>query len=318
MTTQKKYAPGMKELSDIVAGLYKDVKLMKECSWLGGAQKFASKHNGWIATKEDLTGPEGVPDGVDEILIRDKDGNIRVVNGYTLKPSHHALRQAYYTEVPRNDDKTLRDLGYEPDTLQYKMRLGRPKKGMTMKQYKHNLYEYNPVWNPDGTPTGEWKLNEFSEKLPKAAVGLRNMSKPSPFKIFGEWLHQLWQYYAQNNAETFAAIPADVKLRVHNLWSHLEYLNRIVVPVFQQMGIDYNSLPYREDVTKYTNRAEFKQRALLLLQQLLVDGEKTRLEEEFLAELAEFFNRGLEYANTFEYQSKPPKPPELKRQRNQA
>ena len=114
--TQYNYEPGMKELADIVAGLYKDVKLMKECSWLGGAQKFASKHKGWTATNEDITGPRGVPDGVDEILIRDKKGNIRVVNGYTLKPSHHALRQAYYSEVPRNDDKTLSELSYEPTT----------------------------------------------------------------------------------------------------------------------------------------------------------------------------------------------------------
>ncbi len=95
--TQYNYEPGMKELADIVAGLYKDVKLMKECSWLGGAQKFASKRKGWTAEKADITGPSGIPDGVDEILVRDKKGNIRVVNGYTLKSSKHALRHAYYS-----------------------------------------------------------------------------------------------------------------------------------------------------------------------------------------------------------------------------
>ena len=59
---------GMPELINIVAGLQKDIKRINQCLTLPGAQQYVSNKPFWQAHEADITGPNGKPDGVKEVL----------------------------------------------------------------------------------------------------------------------------------------------------------------------------------------------------------------------------------------------------------
>ena len=69
--------PGMSELVNIVAGLEKDAKKINACLTKQGAQEYIARNNknGWYAWKGDITGPDGVPDSIPEVLVSDSKGN---------------------------------------------------------------------------------------------------------------------------------------------------------------------------------------------------------------------------------------------------
>ena len=71
------------ELVNIVAGLQKDVKRINACLTKQGADEYIAKNNkhGWYAWEGDITGPNAVPDGINEIIVTDSKGNIKIVNG---------------------------------------------------------------------------------------------------------------------------------------------------------------------------------------------------------------------------------------------
>ena len=81
-----KVLPGMSELVNIVAGLQKDVKRINACLTKQGADEYIvkNKKNGWYAWEGDITGPNGVPDGINEVIVTDTKGNIKIVNEYIL------------------------------------------------------------------------------------------------------------------------------------------------------------------------------------------------------------------------------------------
>ena len=254
------FSPGMKELGDIVAGLYKDVKLLKECSWLGGAQKYASKHKDWKATKEDIIGPRGVPDGVDEILVRDKKGNIRVINGFTVVPSKHAERQAYLSDVERWDDAALDEEGITEPSRR-RARKGRPRE--TMKQYLNNeLYNYTPALDNQGQPTGQWVLPNNSLLQSKASGYLRGKSSPHPRNIFRRLVKPIWDKVKVNFAP---GTPTDVILGIYRIWFNGEYTNHVIRPVLEHMHITADSIPDKKALTHITSSAAFKNNALYYL-----------------------------------------------------
>lgn len=245
---------GMDQLAQIVAGLYKDVKLIKSASNLAGAQRYASKHKGWVATKEDITGPNKVPDGVDEILIRDKHGNIRVVNGWTTIPSKFAERQAYYDNVPT---WTEAELASRTDLtpMGKKLMVGRPK--FSMKKFKHDFNEMVPdIVN--GIYTGKWNygISDFEGNGVKAMRGDR--IKPAPKALFTQMIKEVWDHEKER-------IPVENRLDVYRVWSNGEYLTKVVIPSLTAIGVEYNSLPYKEDVAKQTNKKHFKDAALRIL-----------------------------------------------------
>lgn len=95
------YQPGMKELTDIVAKLQKDVKRFNQCVTLVGAEKYAAnKGDNWSAFAADVTGPNGAKDGIEEIFVADGNGNVRIVNGVGLAKSDYPMRKAYQTIYP--------------------------------------------------------------------------------------------------------------------------------------------------------------------------------------------------------------------------
>ena len=103
------YRPGYDELLHLVAGLQKDVKRIQDCVTLEGANDWIKRYkkNGWTVYEDDITGPKGVPDGIKEIFVVDKKGNLRIVNGWALKKSDFPLRKAYRLENKTKDARKM-------------------------------------------------------------------------------------------------------------------------------------------------------------------------------------------------------------------
>ena len=97
--------PGYDELIHIVAGLQKDVKKINQCITLDGAKEYASKRKNWTAHEEDITGPHGKPDGINEVFVCDAKGNLKVINGVGLEKSQYPYRKAYRTMKPTKDER---------------------------------------------------------------------------------------------------------------------------------------------------------------------------------------------------------------------
>ena len=119
------YQKGYGELLDIVAGLQKDVKRINQCMTLPGAQAYVSKRKNWSAIEDDITGPNGKPDGIKEVLVFDAKGNLKVVNGYTLTASDYPYRKYYITKYPTAEDRRghpfsdfvekVKDIAWDPE-----------------------------------------------------------------------------------------------------------------------------------------------------------------------------------------------------------
>ena len=55
----------------------------------------------------DITGPGGVPDDINEVIVTDSKDNIKIVNGYTLTKSTYPQRKLYRSMYPTPDDRKL-------------------------------------------------------------------------------------------------------------------------------------------------------------------------------------------------------------------
>ena len=99
------FQPGMEALVNIVAGLQKDVNRINEAITLQGAQHYANKHRNWTAHEEDITGPDGQPDGIKEVFVCDSKGNVKVINGYGLGKSTYPQRKLYRTVAPTKEER---------------------------------------------------------------------------------------------------------------------------------------------------------------------------------------------------------------------
>lgn len=226
---------GMEQLIKIVADLYKDVKLIKSASALPGAERYAAKRQGWTATAEDITGPDGEPDGVDEILIRDKQGNIRVVNGFTTSPSHHPQRQAYQMDVKRNDK-------------------GRPIQAM--KPFMSYLTETTGGLDENGYETIVYK----HQNPPSKAGKYLQKKLPSPKKVYADMVKFIWEEVKAEDQD-LSALPVQSKLWIYQTWLNGTYKIYVVEPLFSQANINYNAIPYKQDISKITKQANFKKSA---------------------------------------------------------
>ena len=102
------YQPGYFDMAHIVAGLGKTIKPLAAGRTLAEAEAYVNAKDrrgrpirpNWEAFEMDITGPNGKPDGLNEILITDSKGNLKAVNGYTLKKNDYGWKRAYQTAVP--------------------------------------------------------------------------------------------------------------------------------------------------------------------------------------------------------------------------
>ena len=102
--------PAMRSLLNIVgtANHKKDIKQIAKTQSVRGAQEWITKNNkqGWTAAEEDVDN-----DGISDVLVKDANGNLVIVNGYTLKPSTYPYRKLFYEADPevRADYRNYRD-----------------------------------------------------------------------------------------------------------------------------------------------------------------------------------------------------------------
>ena len=134
---------GYGELVNIVAGLQKDVKRLNQCLTLEGAQQYARKRKNWQAHEADITGPNGKPDGINEVFVTDSKGNIKVINGYTLAKTTYPQRKLYRTIF---NTPALRKENHYGD-------------------YLHNLNEIHEGFDENGYPYYERDLSEFGSQF---------------------------------------------------------------------------------------------------------------------------------------------------------
>ena len=109
----------MKSLINIVgtANHKKDIKQIAKTLSVRGAQEWIKKNKkaGWIAEEEDVDN-----DGISDVLVKDANGNLVIVNGYTLKPSTYPYRKLFYEADPeirkdyRNYKDYISDVYYHP------------------------------------------------------------------------------------------------------------------------------------------------------------------------------------------------------------
>ena len=95
----------------------KDIKQIAKTQSVRGAQEWIKKNKkaGWIAEEEDVD-----KDGISDVLVKDANGNLVIVNGYTLKPSTYPYRKLFYEAEPevrkdyRNYMDYISDVYYHP------------------------------------------------------------------------------------------------------------------------------------------------------------------------------------------------------------
>ena len=86
----------MESLKNIVStsGLRHDIKRVHNTESLRGATKWAKKHTTskrhYTAAGEDIDG-----DGIEDVLVRTTDGQLVIVNGYTVRNSDYPYRQMF-------------------------------------------------------------------------------------------------------------------------------------------------------------------------------------------------------------------------------
>lgn len=97
---------GMDRLYDIVINMKRDLRRVNDALSLNGAQNIVTKHNKkcktqgcyWKAENKDLNN-----DGIPDIVIRDRNNQPLVVNGWSTKGSKYPVRMAYYTDNPTRE-----------------------------------------------------------------------------------------------------------------------------------------------------------------------------------------------------------------------
>lgn len=90
------YPEHMKNLGRLVLNKKKDIKFHRNASYQEGAERYA-KARGWTSQYADINN-----DHVDDIVLFDKKGRPVMINGYSLIPSEHKIREKYFSH-PIND-----------------------------------------------------------------------------------------------------------------------------------------------------------------------------------------------------------------------
>lgn len=101
------YGPGGQELMYLAGGLRKDLRRIPGTQTLDGAKAWIQRtgKKNWRALEHDFTGPDMKPDGLDEVVITDGKGRVKVVNGYALKTSDYPWRKMYYKAYPDKEEQ---------------------------------------------------------------------------------------------------------------------------------------------------------------------------------------------------------------------
>ena len=266
----------MESLKNIVStsGLRHDIKRVHNTESLRGATKWAKKHTTskrhYTAAGEDIDG-----DGIEDVLVRDTDGNLVIVNGYTVRKSDYPYRQMY-AGLPK---ATRKEFG-------------------NYRSYLKSMY--GPTYDPmTGAITG-WKndpkKDERYNRMKSSGFTTYEAKSMSAYQLFckevaGSVIRELlgaepelYSYEAlDRNGEIVKKTPP-VAIEVNaDAWNYgvvkpiLELLMKRHIP--DDIEVDaLKALCARPDIVKFKKSREFKNRSTALVRQYVaMDKEVTPL-----------------------------------------
>ena len=233
--------PGMDDLVNIVAGLQKDVKRINEALTLKGAREYARKHgNNWSAHEEDITGPDGKPDGLKEVFVCDSKGNVKVINGYGLTKTTYPLRKLYRTMAPTKQER--HDYSYS--------------------HFLNQLKELNKERNENGEYQYSFDLSNAPhlENHPHRIAQFANVRKPTttikPRDFFKQYAFDA-AYEAEKESLKEAFQPMEMA-QIYNKALSKSYNLFIRDPVLaSRFNVDPNAATPTQ-INKITKTSEFK------------------------------------------------------------
>ncbi|KAI5485162.1 hypothetical protein TVAGG3_0921620 [Trichomonas vaginalis G3] len=238
-----KVPDGMKELVHIVAGLQKDVKQMRNVLTLPEAQAYAKRHGpNWEAHEADITGPNGKPDGINEVFVTDGQGNIKVINGYKLTVSDYPKRKAYNERYPMQFDENGKAV---------KQYIGEGENG-PINSYRHNPYSYfNEELNaieegPDGLPRYSNQFDgQYANMRPE--ISAKKFFKVALFDpVFANVKDELKQQF-----------QPIIVARIASGALSQAFKDLIKKPLYQQRGLTYD-LVKESDKRKFEKSVDYK------------------------------------------------------------
>ena len=204
-----RFQKGYGELTRILAGLQKEPKRINQCVTLPGAQNYITKYNkkNWQAVEKDITGPNGVPDGINEVIVTDSKGNIKIINGWTLAKSQFPARKAYYLTHPTRDSRRGSPFG------EFKRE---------MYQISPNLVDGEPVWQHD---------------LGAVAPEFANYRRMTPRMVYKQLIFKPVYDSIKDNLKQHGATPmqlAQIFNRVYNYAYKFHIENQALAEMFGQ------------------------------------------------------------------------------------
>lgn len=244
------YEPGYYDLTRIVAGLGKGVKQYRNLSTLEEAQAYVTAKDrkgnlirpNWEAIETDITGPNGTPDGVPEVLITDSKGSVKMVNGYGLKESDYPWRRAYKITAP--DD-------------------------MKLKEWRYHAYDMDV--DKDGNAYYVNDLNDYSHDVDENGVAYLNdvrRSKINPKQLFIRLIiKEIWDGFKESIAEWriqndfTGLVCAQMCSNITNLLFDGYIKNPIICEEFNSEFLDpieVMSRDERKSLNKFKNSDKYK------------------------------------------------------------
>ena len=190
------FEPGYKDLVNIIAGLQKDVKKINQCLTLQGAQEYVNAvdkqgrriRNNWTAHEDDITGPNGKPDGIKEVFVTDGKGNLKIINGYSLGKSDYPLRKAY-----RSKYKTKAERKANPFT-----------------RFKDQLFTVHEGWDDQGAPYYEFNPSQIGPEFANIQPDI------TPKKLYKDFLFKpMYEIFKPKLKD--AGVPPMIMAQIFNI-----------------------------------------------------------------------------------------------------
>ena len=258
------FTPGMDDLVDIVAGLQKDVKRINQALTKQGAKEWIRQNNknNWSAHEEDITGPNGKPDGIKEVFVCDSKGNVKVINGYTLGKTSYPLRKLYRTMAATPEQRK------EQSYTEFVKHLNK----LSNERADNGGYKYD--FDLASTPY----FTQHPDKLPQFAHIRKDIVEVNPKEMFKQYPFNTAYEESKENMDEGGFTPME-KAQIFNKALSAAYNQLIRNPVIlsnQELHIDPNTAS-KATLTKICKTPGFKAAAFQYLeQQMRENGENLK------------------------------------------
>ncbi|KAI5533441.1 hypothetical protein TVAGG3_0383320 [Trichomonas vaginalis G3] len=216
---------------------------MRNVLTLPEAQAYAKRQGpNWEAHEADITGPNGKPDGINEVFITDGQGNIKVINGYKLTITDYPKRKAYNERYPMQFDENGKAV---------KQYIGEGENG-PINSYRYNPYSYfNEELNvieegPDGLP-------RYSNQFDGQYANIR--PEISAKKFFKVALFD--PVFANVKDELKQQFQPIIVARIASGALSQAFKDLIKKPLYQQRGLTYD-LVKESDKRKFEKSDDYK------------------------------------------------------------